>query len=273
MKVHVLTDNRSVPGGPRGEHGLSLHLESEAGSILFDTGQSDMFSGNAEIMAVDLSEVRMAVISHGHYDHGGGIPRFLEVNGSAPVYVHRKAFDRHLALRSGGRYEDIGLDPGLMDDARMVLTSGKVRPGDGITIFSEVGTEYPVSESNRSLFAGSEGNVRPDDFEHEQHMIVEEGGKSVLITGCAHRGIVNIVAEAKEILGRYPDLVMGGFHLRIRPGSGEDLQYVREMSQALSDTGARFCTCHCTDDSAYEVMKEMMGESVQLLRTGDILEI
>lgn len=273
MKVHVLADNRSAPGGPGGEHGLSLYIESEGGNILFDTGQSDLFSGNAEVMGVDLSEARMAVISHGHYDHGGGIRRFLEVNGNAPVYVHSKAFGRHLAQRSGGRYADIGLDPDLRGDARTVLTTGEVRLGDGITVFSGAGGEHPVPKSNSTLFAGSGDDIRPDDFGHEQHMIVEEGGTSVLITGCAHRGIVNIIAKAGEILGRYPDFVLGGFHLRIRPGSAEDLQYVRGMSPALLGTGALFYTCHCTDDSAYEVMKGMMGESMQLLRTGDVLEI
>lgn len=273
MKVYVLVDNKWAPGGPEGEHGLSLYLESGDAGILFDTGQGDRFSRNAEILAVDLSKALMAVISHGHYDHGGGIEKFLEVNKNAIVYVHSTAFEQHSSLKSDGSYADISLDPDLKDNPRIIFSDVGASLGEWLTIFSGVENKHPSSESNRNLFVGSGEDIRPDNFKHEQHLIVEEGERSFLIIGCSHSGIVNIVNKAKDILGKFPDFVIGGFHLQIQLGNPEDLQHVRNISKVLLSTGVRFYTCHCTDDSAYDLMKEAMGQNIQMLKTGDILEI
>ena len=92
MKCTVLVENTSLNEHYRCEHGLSLFIETAGQRILFDTGQSDLFAENAEKLGVDLSQVDFAVISHGHYDHGGGIQKFLDINHSAPVYIHEDAF-------------------------------------------------------------------------------------------------------------------------------------------------------------------------------------
>ena len=84
MKVTVLSENTSACGLPS-EHGLSLYVETNGRKLLFDTGQGDLFARNAEVLGVDLSAVGLAVISHGHYDHGGGLKTFLSLNDSAPV--------------------------------------------------------------------------------------------------------------------------------------------------------------------------------------------
>lgn len=273
MRICVLVDNNSIPGGPEGEHGLSLYLESGSSKILFDTGQGDRFVRNAEIMSIDLSDVRAAVISHGHYDHGGGVGCFLDANKNAPVYIHSKAFEPHLSCRQDGRFADIGIDPGLKDNERIVLTRGRTEIYEGIVIFDEVGGAYPVPRGNDNLFTGSEGNIRPDSFEHEQNLIAEENGKYVLITGCAHRGVANIMTGAENILGRFPDVVIGGFHLGIRPGNAEDMSDVCQVSEVLLKSEAEFYTCHCTEDSAYDVMRSAMGDRIHKLKTGEILEL
>ena len=91
MRVTMLLDNIAADGRLAAEHGLSLHIETGKHRILFDAGQSDAFARNAEALGIDLAAVDIAFVSHGHYDHTGGIARFLELNEHAPVYVHREA--------------------------------------------------------------------------------------------------------------------------------------------------------------------------------------
>lgn len=270
MKVYVLVDNTSVPGGPEGEHGLSLFIESGKHKIVFDTGQGERFLRNAEKMNVNLSDAQAAVISHGHYDHGGGIEHFIEINKTAPVYVHRDAFKPHLAFR-GGKYTDIGINPDLKNNARTVLTDGITEIAEELILFSRTENRYPLPPGNENLLTGPTENPYPDKFEHEQNLIIREDGKTVLITGCSHRGIANIVTGAKEILGKFPDIVIGGFHLRARPGNKEDLSHIRRTSEVLSETGAKFYTGHCTEESAYETMKEVLKENIGKMGTGNIL--
>ncbi len=272
MKVHVLVDNTSIPEGPEGEHGLSLFIESGESKILFDTGQGDRFVRNAREAGINLSEVQAAVVSHGHYDHGGGIVHFLNVNKTAPIYVHKDAFRPHLALRDG-KCTDIGLNPDLKNNNRIILTDGTIEIAEGFTLFGNVGSRYSLPSGNKNLLTGTEDDCLPDDFTHEQNLIIEEDGKAVLITGCSHRGIANIVARAEEILGRFPDTVIGGFHLRIVSGDAGNESDIRETSEVLLQTGAQFYTGHCTDENAYKKMKEVLNEKLGKMGTGNVFEL
>lgn len=93
MKITCLTENTSICDEIGYEHGLSLYIETEEHNILFDMGQSDLFFQNAEKLGVDIAAVDIAILSHGHYDHGGGLAKFLEVNSLAPIYISRYAFE------------------------------------------------------------------------------------------------------------------------------------------------------------------------------------
>ena len=114
MKIVTLMENTSCREDVCFEHGLSLYIETDTHKILFDAGQSAAFADNAEKLGVDLRKVDFAVLSHGHYDHSGGLGRFLEINGTASVYVSRYAFEPHY---SANGY--IGLDPALQRSSRI----------------------------------------------------------------------------------------------------------------------------------------------------------
>ena len=273
MRIRVLVDDSSEYGGPAGEHGLSLYIESNGDTILFDTGQSDMFVRNAETMGIDLSKVGSAVISHGHYDHGGGLRTFLRINEHAPVYIQRRAFEPHLSLRSDGDYADIGIDQELMTDKRIVLTNGRTKVSENTLLFCDLENEYPPSRNNRNLFMRVNGNILHDDFQHEQNLLICENDKTALIVGCAHRGIENIVKKAKEILGKYPDTVVGGLHLHKLSDDEEGLSKIDCLAKRLSETGSLYLTCHCTGTTAYEHMKTVLGDRVNILTTGTVMEL
>ena len=111
MKLTTLIENTTCRPDLTPEHGLSLYIETGEHRILFDAGQSDAFADNAEKMGIDLGEVDLAILSHGHYDHGGGIAKFLQINKKAPVYINKHGFEPHY----NGTEKNIGLDTELLE--------------------------------------------------------------------------------------------------------------------------------------------------------------
>ena len=130
MKITALIENTSARGLPT-EHGLSLFVETAEHKFLFDMGQTDLFARNAETLGIALSKVDFAVLSHGHYDHGGGLNTFLALNDHAPVYMSRYAFEPHY----NGTEKNIGLDQGLKSSNRLVLVDEDMPIAEGIIVY------------------------------------------------------------------------------------------------------------------------------------------
>lgn len=107
-------------------------IETKRINILFDSGSSEAFADNAEKLGVDLGTADIAILSHGHYDHSGGLLRFLQRNEKAPVYVQKDAFEEHFNIEG----KDIGVDPALRNSDRIVLTDGKRQLAEGVTLFT-----------------------------------------------------------------------------------------------------------------------------------------
>ena len=121
MIVKCLMDNEASSGEFLTEHGLSLYIETRDHKILFDTGASPAFAENAEKMGVDLAQVDIAVLSHGHYDHGGGLSKFLEINKKAKVFINENAFKNYYALRANNNLEYIGLEKDLENNKQLIV--------------------------------------------------------------------------------------------------------------------------------------------------------
>ena len=256
MKITVLTENTSNCGLPY-EHGLSLYIESGKHKILFDTGQSELFSKNAEALGIDLGGVDIAVLSHGHYDHGGGLAKFLELNKTAPVYLHRRAFEPHF---NGERY--IGLDISLKENSRFVSAAGETKITDGLTLYDCNDREKLLDLGSFGLNMEQNGKLVPDDFRHEHYLMIEENGKRILISGCSHKGIVNIAEWFK------PDVLVGGFHFNKLPLDGN----LKGYAERLDSLNTAFYTCHCTGVEQYAFMKRYM-KNLHYIATGDVIKI
>lgn len=132
MKITSLVENISRKENIGAEHGLSLFIETENHNILFDMGQTDLFSENAEKLSVDLSSVDIAVLSHGHYDHGGGLFKFLSLNDKAKVCINKNAFGDYY----NGTKKYIGLDKSLMGNPRFVMTDDLYEIEKGLSLYS-----------------------------------------------------------------------------------------------------------------------------------------
>lgn len=273
MIISVLAENTSGDPALGSEHGLSLLIETRQHRILFDTGASGLFAENAAKMGLDLSGVDTAVLSHGHYDHGGGIKTFFALNSRAKLYIHSRAFEPHYANHAGEKAV-IGIDRALLPDGRFVLTGDRVVIDGQLELFAGVSNKRWVPSGNSDLFVKAGDEYITDDFAHEQNLIVRENGKTLLVAGCAHRGIANILDAFSLLEGRMPDVVIGGFHLYNRAAdTTEDAGVVDGLGAFLKGTGSLFYTCHCTGLEAYGRLKEMMGEQIRYFAGGDRLVI
>lgn len=256
MKITALTENTSAFGLPV-EHGLSLFIEVNGRALLFDTGQTALFADNASRLNIGLRDVDICVLSHGHYDHGGGLERFLEINSKAPVYLSRYAFEPHF---NGERY--IGLDTSLMDSDRLVFTDGITKIAEGLTLYSCNEREKKLDLGSFGLNAEHGGRLIPDDFRHEHYLLIEENGRRVLISGCSHKGIINIVEWFR------PDVLVGGFHFnKLQPGAR-----LKALAQTLASYDTDYYTCHCTGVEQYEYMKRFMPR-LSYLPAGGRIEV
>ena len=264
MKVHVLLENTTVDPGLTAEHGLSLFVETKRHRVLFDAGQTDAFAGNARRMGVDLRSADLAVLSHGHYDHGGGLRRFLELNNRAPVYVSRHAF---LPLYNDAE-EYIGLDRSLEGDGRFVPVGDELRIDEELSLYSCNGRERTVPTESFGLRVRTRGALMPDDFRHEQYLLVRDGERKILFSGCSHKGILNIVRWFE------PDVLIGGFHfMKLDPENPGDRTHLERAARALLQHPAMYYTGHCTGTAQFQFLKQIMGDRLEAISTGRTIEL
>lgn len=226
LHILTLTDNLVYSRNLRAEHGLSLYLETDNKKILFDTGMSDIFLTNAETIKIEIANIDMLAISHGHYDHTGGIAKFLSVNDNAPVYINREAFEDKY---HGDRY--IGIPKSTHIPPHRIIF-----PKNQLTWLSKhlVLLNYP-------------SDIYPD----EQYLIYVNNGAGHLISGCSHRGIVQIIDKAEAILRKPIISITGGLHTKNL--KEEQLRYIiKKLNDSHIET---LNISHCTGVEAYAFIK------------------
>ena len=253
MKITVLVENTSLHKALSSEHGLSLYIETEQNKLLFDMGQTDLFADNAEKLGVHLEDVDIAILSHGHYDHGGGLKKFLEINQKAPVYLSRYAFAAH--FHNPENY--IGLDVSLAASERLIYTDDTTSISPGFTLYSCNTFQKSFELGSFGLSVKQEDAFLPDDFRHEQYLLIEENHKKTLFSGCSHKGILNITGWFQ------PDVLIGGFHFSKLPLDETLAEYARYLERFPT----AYYTCHCTGTAQFEFMKSYI-DNLYYLSTG-----
>ncbi|MBQ8189037.1 MAG: MBL fold metallo-hydrolase [Lachnospiraceae bacterium] len=271
MKIINLIEDTTADNGCLYEHGLSFYIETKKHKLLVDTGASDAFLQNAKKLGVDIRQVDTVVLSHGHYDHSGGILAFVKENPDAKIYIRDNAFGKFYH----GKGEDkryIGVDRRIAELSQVVMVSDNLQIDDELFLFTNVKGRKLWPSGNLQLFCIENGLASVDDYAHEQYLVISDEDKKILVSGCAHNGMLNILDEYSKVIGGQPDMVISGFHMMKKQGfTAEDVAIIKETAQELSKTSTKFYTCHCTGVDAYDMMKEIMREQVDFIHSGEVV--
>ncbi|AOY58193.1 MULTISPECIES: MBL fold metallo-hydrolase [Desulfococcus] len=248
-RLTILCENSiGVPLGVIGEHGFSCHVETDSGEYLFDTGQGFGILSNALALGKDLRKIAAVMISHGHYDHTGGLPAVLKMRGDVPVHGHPGIFvERFYSV--GGKRRDIGIPyrrswlESLGADFRLATDMTEVGPGVYLT--GEIPRKTSFEKGDPHMFARTADGrtLDPDPIPDDLSMIVDSDAGLILVLGCAHAGMVNIIEHVMAETGRdriYA--VIGGTHLAFA-GDAQFEETVRAIDRYRIDkVGVSHCT-------------------------------
>lgn len=204
--------------------------------------------------------------------HGGGIVDFVESNKTAKIYVRKKAFEAHFTKVLGLKIK-IGLSWTLIKSHRFIFTDAVQKIDDELTLFSDISGNEFLPTSNKKLYQERDGQFGQDDFLHEKNLLIAENGKTVLISGCSHKGVYNILRTAHQHADKI-DVCIGGFHLYDPlTRKYESDEFIIALANSLKETGVKFYTCHCTGQKVYRKMKSIIGDNLQYISTGQQIEL
>ncbi len=271
IRFKFLVENKTDNPGIMAEHGLSIYIEACGLKILFDAGATDLIIANAAKMHVELSDVDMAVVSHGHYDHTGGFPAFCRINEIAPIYIHKNAFRESYALKDGRLHGDNDGIRWTADELadiekRIVFTDGITRINDDIYVSGTIPYENDFTPTEKFYYRDGAGNITEDDMSHEQCLVIRQPEGLYIFSGCSHRGVISAMNAGKSIFpGEKIAALVAGMHLY---GASEE-----ERRQVVSKIAGENPECvipvHCTGIKAICDLKAKLGSACIVATAGD----
>lgn len=260
-RITIVVDNRAAEGLLR-EHGFSVWVEVAGRRLLFDTGQGGALLGNAEKLGIELHTVDDLVLSHGHYDHSGGVPVVIARASTAEVYAHPSATGPRYSLRDG-----VAKSIAMPVDARSALETHAIGvhwTSRALRLTASVGITGPIPrltdyEDTGGPFYVDIGGTRRDPIVDDLALWTRTDRGLVVVVGCSHAGLVNTLRHALKLSGE-PRLhaVLGGFHL----SEASEVRLARTMA-ALADLDPDLIVpCHCTGDAAVERLRQTFGARI-----------
>lgn len=276
MKIVVLSDNRKLNESLESEHGLCVYIETEHYKCLLDTGASDKFIRNAQKLDIDIEAVDFVFISHGHIDHIGGLPAFLELNRRAKIVLSKNAINQKFFSKRNG-FHQISSDFDFNTFAnRMVYVESEIVFRNEIHVFNSKISNYPFPKANATLYKEAKNGLELDDFNHE--FIISFGTNKLFIyTGCAHKGLLNILDSISLFPSKQIKYVMGGFHLLDSKPEHQfetrDEIFLTALKLKKKYPQTNFITGHCTGEKVYKQLKEQLDEQLINFYTGYSISI
>jgi len=279
VQITVLIEDSNSSAKPqlKTKHGLAFlikaKIDDNEATIMMDTGPTpDVLLHNVDAMGVNLEDVDVIALSHGHYDHTGGLIETLKrMKKRVPVIGHPTVFDPKLSLMPHLRL--IGA-PFRVSDVEAVggvplLAADPVKIADGIATTGEV-PRITAFESVRGFWAVHNGRFIEDKMLDDQSLVIDVEGKGlVVVAGCAHSGIINTIKYAQKITeNSMVYAVLGGFHLW-----NAENKRIQATVDELKKLDLKFVgPCHCTGKKAIKKIAEAFGDRCQPLHAGDIIE-
>jgi len=275
FRLTTLCDNY-VPAGGRGllgEHGLAILIETPEEVILFDTGQGLGLVRNAQVLGKDLRRVRQVVLSHGHYDHSGGLGHLLAMRIPFALTAHPRCFERKFGRFPGRGDVEIGCPVAReavdKEVSGLRMSAAPVRVARCVTTTGEVPLGTDFESVDRVLLREDDGRRVADEVLDDLSLVLETPQGLVVLLGCAHRGVINNLRRACEVAGR-DDIhaVIGGMHLS--RASAKQMDKTLEELRRLNVR--RLVPGHCTGPVALARMRSFFGEAVQVNQVGSVFE-
>jgi 7,8-dihydropterin-6-yl-methyl-4-(beta-D-ribofuranosyl)aminobenzene 5'-phosphate synthase len=244
MKILTLIENLVYNKGLYAEHGLALYIETVNKKILFDTGQSGLFLQNAKAFGIAIEDIDILVLSHGHYDHTGGLYHFLEKNSKSIVYSKKDIFTPK--YNSHKRFIGTILNETLLND-RLIYVDTVTEICANVFILPNISIYNPTDSHFKGMLRKAENELVSDEFEDELFLVLKQKRQINILTACSHRGITNICTTATEHFKLPVGLILGGFHMKNCTTEQYDLitHYFRQLHPK------RLGVCHCTGIETY----------------------
>lgn len=273
MRIIPIIDNRTNHSECVGRFGLSIYIETlQKGRIvriLFDTGAFDELVFNAGKLKLNLEEIDFTVLSHGHYDHTGGVPVLLEKNPSVKIYVHKHAF-RKSRYEYNGKLscENIGIRWNIDElgekKKNLIFTENEFKPEENILISGEIPRNKGFEMTETFFIEDDNHGYIKDDMRHEQFLAIKEDERVYLFVGCSHIGVMSQIEYAKKCFNQDVYMVIGGLHLL-----GSDEKTIYKVIEGLKKEGVRkIAPMHCSGLKAICKLETAFEEDCVLLEVG-----
>ncbi len=273
LRLTILCDDVVSRAGLESDHGLAVLIERPDCRVLLDAASGERVVRNARALGVALTPLDAIVLSHGHYDHTGGLEAVLREAAPVQVVAHPEVFKRTFACRPDGTQRYIGA-PLSQDDyealgATFLFSDEPVQLGESFWTTGQVEQQTIYDTAPPPLCVERDGGLVPDDFADDLSLVVALAEGLVIITGCAHAGPVNIVRQARAQTGvQRVHCVIGGTHLG--PVKDED---VCDTARRLHELGVELIApSHCTGPRAFQVLRHSFPGRTVKVGAGDILD-
>jgi len=267
LEISVLSENTVEKRQLLAEHGLSFYFKYNEKEYLFDTGQGEVLFSNAEKMDIDLQNIDTVFLSHGHDDHTGGLKKLLKLKPEIRVFAHSDIFQPKYK-KAAASLEFIGTDLDKSDINNFTAAENTKAAAAGIYNTGEIPAPRETYINERYVVKNEQGEIT-DPFDDDTSVYLETESGIVILLGCSHKGVKNIIEEIRGSVGdKKIAAVLGGMHLK-RAGRAEInelIEYFRELDLEL------LAPMHCTGRQAAAMFKEALGDTVKLASVGDNFE-
>ena len=270
--LQILVDNRAE-GGLESEHGLSMWIEVDGEYILFDTGTGKIFESNASKLGIDVRIANLLVLSHGHYDHTGGVDRFLQHARQSHVYCHPGTVMPRYAVRNGvgtpihmPHESIVAIDK--LSEKRLHWVQEPLRLNEHIGLTGHIPRKISFEDTGGPFYFDPVGK-RPDPIDDDMALWIRTKKGLVVVTGCCHAGVVNTLDYIFRLnKGMKIRALIGGFHLM----GAAPLRLELTMKALQAFEIDLLVPCHCTGQAAVELLKKTFGIRVSPGAAGKLLQ-